>query len=133
MQTLKRGLVAAFLLFSPLVQAEGLQDQLTAFFAEKLAGFSDDVTVTVRTPPNLYPTCEQPSFSVTGTTEAVGQCERAGSLRQRKTLFTGCRSGDGQLCCCRRAYCAWQPAAGKQRDVEARAPGSAPRHGQCWK
>ncbi|MCL7707150.1 flagellar basal body P-ring formation protein FlgA, partial [Enterobacter kobei] len=35
MQTLKRGLVAAFLLFSPLVQAEGLQDQLTAFFAQK--------------------------------------------------------------------------------------------------
>lgn len=72
MQTLKRGLVAAFLLFSPLVQAEGLQDQLTAFFAEKLAGFSDDVTVTVRTPPNLYPTCEQPSFSVTGTTKLWG-------------------------------------------------------------
>ncbi|EPV3678859.1 flagellar basal body P-ring formation chaperone FlgA [Enterobacter kobei] len=70
MQTLKRGLVAAFLLFSPLVQAEGLQDQLTAFFAEKLAGFSDDVTV--RTPPNLYPTCEQPSFSVTGTTKLWG-------------------------------------------------------------
>ncbi|WP_347941409.1 flagellar basal body P-ring formation chaperone FlgA [Enterobacter kobei] len=70
MQTLKRGLVAAFLLFSPLVQAEGLQDQLTAFFAQKLAGFSDDVTV--RTPPNLYPTCEQPSFSVTGTTKLWG-------------------------------------------------------------
>ncbi len=32
MQTLKRALTATFLLFSPLVQAEGLQDQLTAFF-----------------------------------------------------------------------------------------------------
>lgn len=31
MQTLKRALTATFLLFSPLVQAEGLQDQLTAF------------------------------------------------------------------------------------------------------
>ena len=70
MQTLKRGLVATFLLFSPLVQAEGLQDRLTAFFAEKLAGFSDEVNV--RTPPNLYPTCDQPSFSVTGTTRLWG-------------------------------------------------------------
>lgn len=31
MQTLKRGLVAALLLLSPLAQAEGLQDRLTAF------------------------------------------------------------------------------------------------------
>lgn len=31
MQTLKRSLMAIFLLFSPLVQAEGLQDRLTAF------------------------------------------------------------------------------------------------------
>ena len=72
MQTLKRGLVATLLLLSPLAQAEGLQDRLTAFFAEKLAGFSDDVTVTVRTPPNLYPTCDQPSFSVVGFTKLWG-------------------------------------------------------------
>ncbi len=37
MQTLKRGLVATALLFSPLVQAE-VQDQLTAFFVQQLAG-----------------------------------------------------------------------------------------------
>lgn len=49
MQTLKRGLMATFLLFSPLVQADGLQDQLNTFFAQKLAGFSDEVVVTVRT------------------------------------------------------------------------------------
>ncbi len=60
MQTLKRGLVAALLLLSPLVQAEGLQDRLTTFFAEKLAGFSDDVTVTVRTPPNLLNVTTRP-------------------------------------------------------------------------
>ena len=72
MQTLKRGLVATLLLLSPLAQAEGIQDRLTAFFAEKLAGFSDDVTVTVRTPPNLYPTCDQPSFSVVGFTKLWG-------------------------------------------------------------
>src|SRR5690606_26776353 len=72
MQTLKRGLMATFLLFSPLVQADGLQDQLNTFFAQKLAGFSDEVVVTVRTPPNLYPSCEQPSFTVTGTTRLWG-------------------------------------------------------------
>ena len=71
MQTLKRGLVATLLLLSPLAQAEGLQDRLTAF-CRKLAGFSDDVTVTVRTPPNLYPTCDQPSFSVVGFTKLWG-------------------------------------------------------------
>ncbi len=63
---------ATLLLLSPLVQAEGLEDQLNAFFAQKLAGFSDDVRVTVRTPPNLYPSCEAPSFSVTGSTKLWG-------------------------------------------------------------
>jgi flagella basal body P-ring formation protein FlgA len=60
MQTLKRGLVATFLLFSPLVQAEGLQDQLTAFLP--LAGFSDDVTLPCARPesvPHLRPTVIQ--------------------------------------------------------------------------
>jgi len=69
---MKRGLAATLLFLSPLVQAEGLQDRLTAFFAQQLAGFSDDVKVSVRTPPNLYPSCEQPSFTVTGTTKLWG-------------------------------------------------------------
>ena len=72
MRTMKRGLAATLLFLSPLVQAEGLQDRLTAFFAQQLEGFSDDVKVTVRTPPNLYPSCEQPSFTVTGTTKLWG-------------------------------------------------------------
>lgn len=72
MRTFKRGTAATLLLLSPLVQAEGLEDQLNAFFAQKLAGFSDDVRVTVRTPPNLYPSCEAPSFSVTGSTKLWG-------------------------------------------------------------
>ena len=72
MRTFKRGLAATLLLLSPLVQAEGLEDQLNAFFAQKLAGFSDDVRVTVRSPPNLYPSCEAPSFSVTGSTRLWG-------------------------------------------------------------
>ena len=70
MQTLKRGRWLRPC-FSAPVQAE-VQDQLTAFFAQQLAGFSDEVNVTVRTPPNLYPSCEQPSFSVTGTTKLWG-------------------------------------------------------------
>ncbi|MGC8401408.1 flagellar basal body P-ring formation chaperone FlgA [Enterobacter mori] len=71
MRTIKRGLAATLLLLSPLAQAENLQAQLTTF-AQQLAGFSDEVSVTVRTPPNLYPTCEQPSFTVTGTTKLWG-------------------------------------------------------------
>ncbi|MEI9854843.1 flagellar basal body P-ring formation chaperone FlgA [Enterobacter mori] len=72
MRTIKRGLAATLLLLSPLAQAENLQAQLTTFFAQQLTGFSDEVSVTVRTPPNLYPTCEQPSFTVTGTTKLWG-------------------------------------------------------------
>lgn len=72
MRTLKSALAATLLLLSPLVQAEGLQGQLTAFFAQQLAGFSDEVSVTVRTPPNLFPSCEQPSFSVTGSAKLWG-------------------------------------------------------------
>ncbi|HED4182736.1 TPA: flagellar basal body P-ring formation protein FlgA [Enterobacter mori] len=72
MRTIKRGLAATLLLLSPLAQAENLQAQLTTFFAQQLAGFSDEVSVTVRTPPNLYPSCEQPSFTVTGTTKLWG-------------------------------------------------------------
>ncbi|WP_276867820.1 flagellar basal body P-ring formation chaperone FlgA [Enterobacter oligotrophicus] len=72
MRTLKSALAATLLLLSPLVQAEGLQGQLTAFFAQQLAGFSDEVSVAVRTPPNLFPSCEQPSFSVTGSAKLWG-------------------------------------------------------------
>jgi len=77
MRTLRHGLAATLLLLSPFVQAEnlqatGLSDQLTRFFAQQLAGFSDDVTVIVRTPPNLYPSCDQPSFSVTGSAKLWG-------------------------------------------------------------
>ncbi|MCP2122649.1 UNVERIFIED_ORG: flagella basal body P-ring formation protein FlgA [Pantoea agglomerans] len=72
MRTIKRGLAATLLLLSPLAQAENLQAQLTTFFAQQLAGFSDEISVTVRTPPNLYPSCEQPSFTVTGTTKLWG-------------------------------------------------------------
>lgn len=72
MLTFKSGLAATILLLSPLAMAQDLNAQLTAFFAERLAGFSDEVVVTVRTPPNLLPSCEQPSFSVSGNAKLWG-------------------------------------------------------------
>ncbi|MGG5839544.1 flagellar basal body P-ring formation chaperone FlgA [Huaxiibacter chinensis] len=72
MLTFKSGLAATLLLLSPLAVAQDLNAQLTAFFAERLAGFSDEVAVTVRTPPNLLPGCEQPSFSVSGSAKLWG-------------------------------------------------------------
>lgn len=72
MLTFKSGLAATLLLLSPLSQAADLNAQLSAFFAEKLAGFSNDVTVSVKTPPNLYPSCEQPSFTVVSSTNRWG-------------------------------------------------------------
>lgn len=66
MQTLKRGLAMLALLFSPLTLAQDLNAQLNDWFGQRLAGFSDDVVVTVRTPPNLLPHCDTPAFSMTG-------------------------------------------------------------------
>jgi len=72
MRTLKTSLAATLLLLSPFAMADGLQAQLTAFFTQQLAGFSDDVSVSVRTPPNLFPSCDQPSFTVTGSAKLWG-------------------------------------------------------------
>lgn len=66
MQTLKRGLAMLALLFSPLTLAQDLNAQLNDWFGQRLAGFSDDVVVTVRTPPNLLPHCDTPAFSMAG-------------------------------------------------------------------
>lgn len=72
MQTFKRGIAVAALLFSPLTLAQGLNSQLTAWFSQRLAGFSDEVVVTIRTPPNLLPGCEQPALSVSGSSKLWG-------------------------------------------------------------
>ncbi|CAM7741010.1 MULTISPECIES: flagellar basal body P-ring formation chaperone FlgA [Lelliottia] len=66
MLTFKNGLAVTLLLFSTQSSALGLNVLLTAFFAERLAGLSDEVKVDIRTQPNLLPTCEQPSFSISG-------------------------------------------------------------------
>ena len=72
MQTFKRGIAVAALLFSPLTLAQDLNSQLTAWFSERLSGFSNEVVVTVRTPPNLRPGCEQPTLSVAGSAKLWG-------------------------------------------------------------
>ncbi|EBS7636203.1 flagellar basal body P-ring formation protein FlgA [Salmonella enterica] len=72
MQTLKRGFAVAALLFSPLAMAQDINAQLTTWFSQRLAGFSDEVVVTLRSPPNLLPSCEQPAFSMTGSAKLWG-------------------------------------------------------------
>ncbi|AUP76796.1 flagellar basal body P-ring formation protein FlgA [Enterobacter sp. EA-1] len=72
MNTLKGCVAAALLLLSPLTQAADLQAQLTAFFAQRLAGFSDEVVVNIRTPQNQLPTCDQPELSVIGNAKLWG-------------------------------------------------------------
>ncbi|WP_314418466.1 flagellar basal body P-ring formation chaperone FlgA [Pseudescherichia vulneris] len=68
-----KSLCAAMLLFvSPFAAAQDLTAQLTTFFAQRLAGFSDEVAVTVRTPANLLPACEQPALSVAGNAKLWG-------------------------------------------------------------
>lgn len=72
MHTFKRGIAVAALLFSTLTLAQDLNSQLTAWFSERLAGFSDEVVVTLRTPTNLLPVCEQPALSVSGSAKLWG-------------------------------------------------------------
>ncbi|AGN88162.1 flagellar basal body P-ring formation chaperone FlgA [Enterobacter sp. R4-368] len=72
MNTLKGGLAATLLFLSAFAQAANLQSQLTSFFAQRLAGFSDEVVVNIRTPQNLLPSCEQPALSVLGNAKLWG-------------------------------------------------------------
>ncbi|EGN6781061.1 flagellar basal body P-ring formation protein FlgA [Salmonella enterica] len=72
MQTLKRGFAVAALLFSPLTMAQDINAQLTTWFSQRLAGLSDEVVVTLRSSPNLLPSCEQPAFSMTGSAKLWG-------------------------------------------------------------
>ncbi|POT58721.1 flagellar basal body P-ring formation protein FlgA [Citrobacter amalonaticus] len=95
MQSLKRGIAMAALLFSPLTIAQNLNEQLTALFAERLAGYSDDVTVTLRTAPNLLPGCEQPALSVAnggklwGNVNVLARCANEKRYLQVNVQATG--------------------------------------------
>lgn len=56
----------------PLTMAQDINAQLTTWFSQRLAGFSDEVVVTLRSSPNLLPSCEQPAFSMTGSAKLWG-------------------------------------------------------------
>lgn len=72
MKTLKGGVAAILLLLSPFSQAADLQAQLTSLFAQRLAGFSDEVVVNIRTPQGQLPACDQPTLSVVGSAKLWG-------------------------------------------------------------
>lgn len=72
MNILKIGLAAVLLFVSPALLAQDINAQLTAFFSQRLADFSDEVVVKIRTPQNLLPACEQPALSVTGNSKLWG-------------------------------------------------------------
>ncbi|WP_039058063.1 flagellar basal body P-ring formation chaperone FlgA [Enterobacter sp. Bisph1] len=72
MNTLKGGLAATLLLLATFTHAADLQAQLTSFFAQRLAGFSDEVVVNIRTPQNQLPKCDQPALSVLGNAKLWG-------------------------------------------------------------
>ncbi len=53
-----------FCLASPLAQASVLTDDLTNLFTSRLNGVADKVAVTVKTPVNQLPPCEQPQLQL---------------------------------------------------------------------
>lgn len=78
-------LCAAFLLVSPLVTAANLPSQLTDFFSQRLTGFSDEVSVSVRNAQNQPLACETPTFSTPGNSRLWGNLTvlaQCGSAKQ---------------------------------------------------
>ncbi|HAT1569575.1 TPA: flagellar basal body P-ring formation chaperone FlgA [Kluyvera cryocrescens] len=63
---------AALLAFSPLVQAADIQTQLTDFFTQRLTGFSDEVSVSLRNAQNLKLACDEPAFNTPGNSRLWG-------------------------------------------------------------
>lgn len=63
---------AAILAFSPLALAADIQTQLTAFFRERLTGFSDEVSVKLRNTQNQQLSCDAPTFSTPGNSRLWG-------------------------------------------------------------
>ncbi|WP_313110167.1 flagellar basal body P-ring formation chaperone FlgA [Atlantibacter sp.] len=71
MKRLPATLTTALMLLSASACAD-VTSGLTAFFSQRLAGISDDVQVTVKTPPANWPTCEMPEFSLPGNARLWG-------------------------------------------------------------
>jgi len=69
---MKHGVVLIAILFSPLSTAGDFTSQLKTFFVVQLAGLSDEVRISIRTPPHLLPACEQPLFSITSNSRLWG-------------------------------------------------------------
>ena len=72
MRNLTTALVVALTLISPLAGAQDLSQQLTGFFSQRLAGFSDSVVVNIRSAATLLPQCEQPALSVMSSSKLWG-------------------------------------------------------------
>lgn len=71
MKHLPATLAAALMLLNAAAYAD-ITPALTAFFAQRLAGISDEVQVLVKTPQNNWPTCEDPAWSVPGNARLWG-------------------------------------------------------------
>ena len=63
---------AALLAFSPLAQAADIQTQLTDFFTQRLTGFSNEVSVSLRNAQNLKLACDEPAFNTPGNSRLWG-------------------------------------------------------------
>lgn len=78
-------LTAAILAWSPLAQAADIQTQLTAFFTQRLTGFSDEVSVRLRSTQNQPLACDAPAFSTPGNSRLWGNVTvlaRCGNAKQ---------------------------------------------------
>lgn len=71
MKRLPATLATALMLISAAAYAD-MTSGLTAFFAQRLAGISDEVQVNVKTPQANWPTCENPVYSLPGNARLWG-------------------------------------------------------------
>ncbi|MBU4683999.1 flagellar basal body P-ring formation protein FlgA [Cedecea davisae] len=72
MRSLKIWSGVATLLVSQLALAGALDEPLTQYFQQRLAGISDDVSVNVRTADAQLPACPYPEFSTPGNAKLWG-------------------------------------------------------------
>lgn len=72
MKSLLRSCAALFILLSQFAVASEAAPALTQFFAMRLSGISDEITVTVRSPDAMLPACEQPEYSMPGNARLWG-------------------------------------------------------------
>lgn len=71
MKRLPATLATVLMLLSASAQAD-VTAGLTAFFAQRLAGISDEVQVTVKSPQSNWPACDNPAYSLPGNARLWG-------------------------------------------------------------